>query len=591
MKIHLFLLYHFYFLITIIVYIYFCCIHPYYKSKKYKLKFIRHIEIQLVRYLAELYDFKDEDIINSSGLSMKDVQLLYNTREAKYENTLAEGYFGDSRNLFVKLIDNIFFKNYHKYLEKEKKYIRSIYNSLETTKYEVLNFLKSSLDDAEDHINTVFQGLIASDKSELLRFGDVEITVSHNGDNIDLLINEQDAHEYLERIKFTGAFPLMLENSFDYFRKLNEKNDIFFSSLSNGIFSYKIYTIIYFIFRKNIFPLKYVQGDNCNIIDYYRYEMENIFKEFNNSILLLNKKRSTTIISIKENVNEFNDLFNGINRALDRTIEDKTHKLFKLLNKILNGDIKCIISFIAYILEINLSNNNFELDKLKEEYNEILFKHRILNEIYNLFLQEKEEIKESLVEFKTYIKDIFGFDVNSTGIRSLVSKLYGSIDIEDITEIFEVIVFSLLCKKQINEYANFIQLLKNESKNGRLDKKKFIGTHGRIREKVLLIPKNKSENLILKYAEIYERNSFINNIKRYRRQLSSVLRDMDRELRKFKFFRFIIYSLNNELNKSEKLYFSSKKKKLLNKNVILCFLYDIINFDSSYEKKYKYTRI
>ncbi|CRG94477.1 fam-f protein [Plasmodium gallinaceum] len=591
MKIHLFLLYHFYFLITIVVYIYFCCIHPYYKSKKYKLKFIRHIEIKLVRNLAELYDFKDEDIINSTGLSMKDVQLLYNRRESNYENTLTEGYFGDSRYLFVKLIDGIFLKNYFKCLEKEKKHIRSIYNSLETTKYEVLNFLKRSLDDAEDHINTVFQRHTASDKSELLKFSDVKITLNHNGDNIDILINEQDAHEYLEQIKFSGEIPLRLENSFDYFSKLNEKNDIFFSKLSNGIFSYNIYTIIYLIFRKNMFPLKYVHGDNSDIIDYYRYEMENIFKEFTNSIFLLNKKRSTTIICIKENVNEFNDLFNNINRALDRTIEDKTHKLFMVLNKILNGDIKCIISFIAYILEINLSKNKFELDKLKEEYKEILFKHMILNEICDLFLQEKEEIKESLVEFKTYIKDIFGFDVNNTGIRSLVSKLYGSVDINSIEKIFKVIVFSLLCKKQINEYGNFIQLLKNESKNRRIDKKKFIGTHRRINEKVLFIPKNKSENLILKYAEIYERNSFINNIESCSSHLSSVLCDMDRVLRKFTFFRFLINMLNNELHKSEKHYFSSKKKKLLNKNVILYFLYEIINFDSSYEKKYRYTYI
>ncbi|CRG94478.1 fam-f protein [Plasmodium gallinaceum] len=588
MKIHLFLLYHFYFLIIIVVYIYFCCIDPYYNTKKYKLKFIRHIEIQLTRNLAELYDIKDEDIINSSGLSMKDIQLLYNTKEAKHENTLDEGYFGDSRNLFVKLIDTLFIKNYYKYLEKDKNLIRSIYNTLEATSCEVLNILESSLDDAEDHINIIFQGLNSSDKSELLRFSDVEITLSHNGDDMDLLINEQDAHEYLEQIKFSGEIPLRLENSFDYFSKLNEKNDIFFSKLSNGIFSYTIYTFHYIKLRKNKFPLNYIYEDKSDIIDYYRYEMENIFNEFTNSIFLFNYKRYTTIISTKEYVNEFNNLINNKIRELDRTIEEKTHKLFMVLNKILYGDIKCIISFIAYIFEINLSKNKFKLDKIKEKYNKKLFQHKILNEIYYLFLQEKEEIKESLIEFKIYINDIFGFDVNSTGIRSLVSKLYGSIDVKRTLEIFEVIVFSLLCKKQINEYADFIQLLKNESKNGRLDKKKFIGTQRRISEKVLFIPKNKSENLILKYAEIYERNSFLNNIKRCCSHLSSVLRDLDEGIYKFIIFRFLIYSLNNELNKSKKHYFSSKKKEILNKNVILYFLYDIMNFDSSYEKKYKY---
>ncbi|CRG94479.1 fam-f protein [Plasmodium gallinaceum] len=587
MKIHLFLLYHFYFLIIIVVYIYFCCIDPYYNTKKYKLKFIRDIEIKLVRNLAELYDFKDKDIINSSGLTMNDVQLLYNAKEAKYENTLAEGYFGDSRNLFVKLIDRIFLKNYYKCLEKEKKHIRSMYNTLETTSCEVLNFLKSIVDDAENHINMVFQGLNSYDKSELLRLSDADVRLRHNIDGMDLLISEQDAHEYLEQIKFSGEIPLRLENSFDYFSKLNEKNDIFISKLSNGIFSYIFYTIDYFDLRKNMFPLKYIHGDDSDIIDYYRYEMKYIFKIFTNSIFLLNKKRSTTIISIKENVNEFNDLFNNLSRALDRTIEDKTHKLFKVLNKILNGDIKCIISFIAYILEINLSKNKFKLDKMKNKYNN-LCQHKILNFINYLFLHEKEEIKESLVEFKTYIKDIFGFDVNSTGIRSLVNKLYGSVDINSIEKIFEVIVFSILCKKQINEYADFIQLLKNESKNRRLEKKKFIGTHGRINEKVLFIPKDKSEYLILKYAEIYERSNFINEVTCCCMDLSSALFDLDEGIHKFIIFRFLIYSLNNELNKSEKYYFSSKKEILLNKNVILFFLYDIMNFHSSYEKKYKY---
>ncbi|CRG94468.1 fam-f protein [Plasmodium gallinaceum] len=585
MKIHLFLLYHFYFLITIVVYIYFCCIDPYYNSK-YKLKFIRHIEIQLVRNLAELFDFKDEDIINSSGISLKDLELLYNRRESNYENTLAEGYVGDSRNLFVKLIDNIFLKNYYKYLEKDKKLIRSIYNTLDATIYEVLNFLRNSFDDAKDHINMVFQELNSSDKSELLRFNDVKITLNHNGDNIDLLINEQNVYEYLEQLKLSGEFHLKLENSFEYFSKLNEKNDIFFSKLSNSIFNYRDYTFDYFNLRINKFPLKYVNGDDSDIIDYYRYGMKNIFNEFTNSIFLFNKERFTTVISIKENVNEFNDLINIMIRELNRTIEEKTHKLFIVLNKILNGDIKCIISFIAYILEVSLSKNKFKLDKIKEEYNEKLFQHKILNKIYYLLLQEKEEIKESLVEFKTYINDIFGFDVNSTGIRSLVSKLYGSIDIKRTLEIFEDIVFSLLCKRQINEYANFIELLKNESKNRRLDKENFIGTQGRINEEVLFVPKNKSENLILKYAEIYERNSIINNIKHFCIYLPSALMDLNEGIRKFIIFRFLIYSLNNELNKSEKLYFSSKIKKLLNKNVILYFLYDIMNFESSYEKKY-----
>ncbi|CRG94473.1 fam-f protein [Plasmodium gallinaceum] len=584
MKIHLFLPYHFYVLITIVVYIYFSCIDPYYNSKK-------NIEIQLVRNLAELYDFKDEDIINSLGISMKDLQLLYNRRESNYENTLTEGYFGDSRNLFVKLIDTIFLKNYYNYIEKEKKHITSIYNTLDDTSYEVLYFLRNSLNDAKDHINMVFKELNSSDKSELLRFNEVKITLNHNGDNIDLLINEQNANEYLEQVKFNGEITLWLENSFDYFSKLNEKNDIFFSKLSNSIFNYRIYTFDYFNLRINKFPLKYINGDDSDIIGYYRYVMKNIFNEFTNSIFLFNKKRSTTVISVKENVNEFNDFINITIRELNRTIEDKTHKLFKLLNKILNGDIKCIISFIAYILEINLSNNKFKLDKIKEKYNDLLFQHKILNKINDLFLQEKEEIKESLVEFKTYIKDIFGFDVNSTGIRSIVSKLYGSIDIKHITEIFEVIVFSLLCKKQINEYENFIQLLKNESKDRRFGKKKFIGTHGGINEKVFFIPKNKSENLILKYAEIYERNSFINNIKHCRIDLSSALLDLDEGIHKFIIFKFLIYSLNNELNKSEKLYFSSKKKKLLNKNAIIYFLYDIMNFDSIYEKKYKYIYI
>ncbi|CRG94471.1 fam-f protein [Plasmodium gallinaceum] len=578
MKIHIYLLYHSYLLITIVVYIYICCIDPYYNLKK-------NIEIQLVRNLTELFNFKDEDIINSSGISLKDLQLLYNRRESNYENTLAEGYFGDSRNLFVKLIDTLFIKNYYKNLEKDKKLIRTIYNTLDSTSCEVLNFLRNSLNDAKDHINMVFQELNSSVKYELVRFSDVEITLSHNGDNMDLLINEQDAHEYLEQLKFNREIPLRLENSFDYLSKLNEKNDIFFSKLSNGIFRYTTYTFDYIKLLNNKFPLNYIYGGKSDIINYCRYEMEYIFNEFTNSIFLFNKKRYTTFISIKENINEFYNLMNNKIRELDRTIEEKTHKLFMVLNKILNGDIKCIISFIAYIFEINLSNNKFKLDKIKEKYNEKLFQDKILNKINDLFLQEKEEIKESLVEFKTYIKDIFGFDMNSTGIRSLINKLYGSIDIKHITEIFEVIVSSLLCKKQINEYANFIQLLKNESKNRRLDKKKFIGTHGRINEKVLFIPKNKSEYLILMYAEIYERNSFINNIKSCCSHLSLILRDLDEGIYKFIIFRFLIYSLNNELNKSKKLYFSSRKKKLLNKNVILYFLYDIMNFDSSYEKK------
>ncbi|CRG95531.1 fam-f protein [Plasmodium gallinaceum] len=581
MENHLVLVYYFNFLIVLMIIISFYEISPYYKTKKFQLKFM-HAKTQLIRNLTDFCDVKDEDILNDQGISIKDLQLLYNIHVNKSENTSTEVCFQDSRTLFVKLIDIIFLTNYNEYIKEEKTYVNSILNTLEIINYEFLNFFQSSINDAKNNIDKIFEGLDIYDKYELNKFLNVTFTLRIRENSTFVLINGEDLQKYLEQSKLNGNLPLKLKNSFRYFSELNEKNNTYLSEITEKVLTSNTYLSKYFGINESRFPLKYFYGKNISVDTQLQViRMKNLLKEFVTSMFCDRERKGISTTSYLElNVGYLKSLIDDERKALDTVIEEKTHALFIKLNKILCGDIKCMIAFIAYVLEIVRTENKFKLDDIEKNYGEELYKNKILHDIYTLLLHERDYIKKSLLEFKIYIEAIFGFDVNSWGIRSLVKKLYGLIDKKEIMKLFNVIVYSLLCKKQIDEYENFIKLLKNESGGSIFHRRAFINFFKKS-EDFVFIPENKSINVMFKFMEIYDQNNFLYKLNFIFEDISNILKKFKNSTDRFKVFNKLIYLLNEELIMSKDLYFSSNQKVILRKNEILLFLCAIKNFQEN----------
>ncbi|CRG84265.1 fam-f protein [Plasmodium relictum] len=584
----LLLICYFYFLYITAISIGFYNIDVYYNSNRLNLKFVKYKEIiQLIRKLAEVFDIKNEDILNDSGHNIKEVQLLYNLSETKYENTPLEGYFGDSRDLFVKLVDLIFLENFNEKLKQEKNKINSICCTLNVMENKIKNYMDSSVDSAGNHISFVFKDL-ASYEDELRIYTDVGVEINFSKNN-QILIDKQRVDNYFKDAHLS-KINLRLGKSFNFFNKLYKMNKKFLSEFNRDLYHYDLYTTRYIGMSAKMFPLKYAHLGNLDLVNFDN-RLRDIFNEFHRAIFNKDKKNGVNeTTSLKVNTGRLNFLIYDMYKTLYDTIAKNTHKLFLRLNKILNGDIKCLIAFILYILEQDICKNKFILDELKDKHGTEVFRDKFLFHIYELLLQEKEEIKKSLNVFKTYIKEIFGFDVNSSGISSLVQKLY-ELDNEDLFRLvhlnkedgyiplFKAIVYSLGCLRKLNEFSNFLKLLKNESKSKLSVKLENI----LMRKSVLYIPKDKSRDLILKFLDIYESSIYFIELKESNSRLVHESISIDCSLKNFRAFNYLISLLIKELNKLKKSHLYSKKK-IKNKYSIIFFLYEIKEFNGSCQK-------
>ncbi|CRG85477.1 fam-f protein [Plasmodium relictum] len=581
MRIHLFLIFYFNFLYIIIGSKGFYNIDAYYNLNKPDIKCVKCIKTQIIRNLAEVFNINDEDILDDSGLTIRDVQLLYNLSETKDENTVLEGYFGDSRSLFVKLVDLVFLEDFNERLKQEKKNINSMYYTLELMENKIMNYLDISLDIASNHIKCVFKNL-ESHENELRSYTNVNVDMNISKNGARLTINRNDADDYFRSSNLGKKIDLWLKKSFKFFNKLRKMNNEFLSEINKDMYDYNLYMSNYIGTSENMFPLKYAHLDNLELVN-FNDSLEKILGEFHRFLFTKNKLKGTFITndSLIVYIEELNFLIHNMHKTLHETITLKTHKLFVKLNKKLNGDIKCMIAFIAYILEHDKSKNKFKLDELKNKHGKEVIKDKFLLHIYKLLLQEKEEINKSSNKFKTYIKEILGFDVDSSGIKSLVQKLYGLEEEDNLKlqlnekdgfiPLFRVIVYSLGCLRKLKEYSDFIELLKSESEIS------FSTEFENIlkgQNDALYIPEHKSRSLTLQFLDIYESSIFFIGLRRSNSELIDQSTKVDSCVKKIRALNSLISLLIDELKNRNKFHFCSVYREL-SKNAIIFFLYAI----------------
>ncbi|CRG85510.1 fam-f protein [Plasmodium relictum] len=298
-----------------------------------------------------------------------------------------------------------------------------------------------------------------------------------------LLIDGKDGDEYLKQLSFNRDIALDLESSFK-------------ESMRTFPLKYS------YVYGKTVRSLRDSSIMDCFTVmnDFLCQFCHHLCKDekcathlkfFNR---LLSKRKEDVNFSEQIDFEYLSSLVSKLNERLDELIEQKTSRLFMRINVEPNNETKWMIAFIVYVLETDSSKNEFMLERL-EALLKGEFKNQILDNIHKSFLQEQEDIKKSSDLFKEYVQNKYNIDVNSEGIRSAVKSLHDLLNEETIKEVFNAIVYSLLYKKQLNEYSRFIELLKSKSI------KLPFGKSG-------IISRNKYKDLMSKYLNIYEKKPF-----------------------------------------------------------------------------------
>ncbi|CRG85009.1 fam-f protein [Plasmodium relictum] len=576
MKVHSVLLY--YFSVITVISVYFYGINQNYQ-RGFKLKFMKYKEIQWVRNLAE-------SSIEEKGLAdNSDVELVLK-RELIGKN------FDNLTIPFLNLT-SVLLKDYDKILERKKNDLSYIYNTLISINSELSAFLKDSLADSKSHINKIFKdpNYFAELKSELYAYSRGNVILHVNENDVRLLINKKDGDEYLKRLHFNKDITLDLENSFDYFNELSEKNNIFSPKLDDA-WNYQMHARLYLDESIGIFPLKYLyeyRYNSDNVKDesfaYFYIVMDSLLYEFHHHLfkdkkydknleffnrLFSKDKKDVGNFSETIDLEHLSSLVNSSNILLDELLIKKTSELFMNINIEPNTGIKKMIGFIAYILETDRSKNESMLENVKTWYGG-KYENPILDNIYESFLQEKGDIEKSSDSFKEYVKTKYNIDVNSESIRSMVKILHSLSNEKEIKGIFGAIVHLLLCKKQLSEYSNFLELLKSKSKKSHTSS-------------VVHISGDKSRDLVPKFMDLYERNRFFNKIYISDIGINRSLIELWKNAKKLSVLKRLVHLLNKELIKSKSTYFGSGKIKSVNKNVILFLLYSIKESEDIYDK-------
>ncbi|CRG85072.1 fam-f protein [Plasmodium relictum] len=565
MKSHLVLLH--YFSIIIVISIYFYGFDRIYKNK-FKLKFMRYKKIQWIRNLEE------------SSVEAKELEDNSDSKLVLEKELLIGKNFDKSKISFLDLI-NVLLQDYDESLERKKNYLSDMYNTLISSNSELSGFL-GLLSDSKSHIDQIFKdpNSFGELESELRKLGDANVTLHIDENDSCLLIDGKDGGEYLKQLNFNKDITLKIENSFGYFNKLSEKNDILLPKL-DSVWNCQLHTRIYLRKFMDTFPLKYSYvygktirsfGDSfteCFIV------MNNFLFQFRDHLckdqkwdnleffnrLFSKRKEKNVKFSKKIDITYLSSLVSKFNETLDKLMEEKINKLFMRINVEPNDEIKWMIAFIVYVLETDSSKNESILEDVESWYKGE-FKSPILDNIRKSFLQEKDDIKKSLDSFNEYVQAKYNINVNSESIRSAVKRLRNIPYEEIIKEVFCAIAYSLLCKKQLNEYLKFIELFKSK-------KKKFVSF--------------RPGNLMEKFLNIYEKSRFFNNLYISDIGINRLSRELWKNAKKFSVFKRLVHLLNKELIKLESTNFSSGKE-LVNKNVILFLLYSIKKCEDIYEK-------
>ncbi|CAG9473116.1 Plasmodium exported protein, unknown function [Plasmodium vivax] len=552
-------------------------INPYLDIKKYSEEALK--QIQWHRNLSDDWYVKDDKIVNDSGVTIKEVEHRINRGEISIGSLCYDGdKHDDVRNLFVKLIDELFFSNYGECLEVEKKLYLSTQVLLKKLQDDISEDFEAILHVARHHIKNFFKNTSAHNQQELEKITGINMTLSLN-DEGKLLFNNKHLHRFLALTKF--ELNINLEQEYSTFENYSLISDIqcVYVDLAIEISKVEEDIVKYLHSALHRFPLKYYRDANAFAVMFQSNAM--IILEDNLHVNLYHKyveQMEKSNASFRIDIKPIDSLLQDMLSILNHTIDYNVHALFVKLNKHLNGDLKSLIGFFLYLFNIEKFRNHDIIKSIKEKGDD-LEENKILSNTYDLFMIEKNDINIAEIKFKIFVKNKFDFNVDDKKVRSLEKKLYDIYQNKHLVEAFNLIAYQILIKRIVKDYAYFVEVLKRTSYRYQPLFKKVIDVFlVRRDEHILTIPRKKYDKLVKDYIKIKDNSNFHFNILGGNQNITNSLSRLKRQMNKIKIMIKILMCLNDEMTTLKDVSRLTPGEKERNKKAIIFYSYLIREF-------------
>ncbi|SBS87562.1 hypothetical protein PMALA_019900 [Plasmodium malariae] len=519
------------------------------------------------RGLSEISKSSDDVIVNEDGVSINHIEKLCKKKDGSISDKVYGIPLHDAKELFVELTDRILFNDYEKHVKTEKDISSSTYQTLKYMQKKIHKKVNILVNETKTFINELFENYDLLHDKNIEELSNVKVCLDVNGDNEFLLINGRDVYFYIKDVKFTRNIPLNIESSLEKMNEIYVHNEKIFSEYVKKVFKLEEDIKTYLGTGGNRFPLNYTHWNNryINITQNVavRAFMDEFYNYFNNIEMKL-KHGFSTIIEI--DISYLDSMLVAINDIIKATIEQKTTRLFGILHKLFQGDLKGILGFFTFLFEKEDIKNANTLRNIEKKKSEDAYDNNFLFDVENLYVEEKNDIKNSFIKFCTFIKRNFGFNIQSKGIQSLKKKIDLSNDKTEIIKQFKIIVHELLCRKQINKYFEWLNLLKKSNNTMRCYMRKFFGCVTPKNDSIL-IENRKLIPLITNFFEIREKNYYTFKKEDSEEDILLIIKDLKKTLHKYRISVKLLHLLVDELQVAKILNSEYENERMLYKSL------------------------
>ncbi|SOV18042.1 fam-f protein [Plasmodium gaboni] len=540
--------------------------------------FFDYSKIEWNRKLAEVFTYTDDNILNTLGSNIKEVEHQYNRGEIN----IPEGVVGHGcenlREIFPELVDELVLWNYDKELKKEKELYKTTYNVLKTFESEVNVYNNDSL----RSMNTILRSLykyISYNDIRLLRLmcgNNMDLNINANG---QLMVNGKCVSDYLTNISFETNIEFVSD---DIKSSINKKVTLHHGKLLHLTSEFiKLQRYIKYLHLIVVrMPLVYFRSAN-NFLLMFQINAMLILEERLNNVLYMNYLEQLSLGKnyYTLNIDTLLFLINDMLRITKSTIDSEVHRSFVKLNKALNGDLKCILAIFLYILNEAKSENKRSMQTLEGETQDDINNHPILLNVNKILLDEQKNIKLLKDKFQMFVKNVFNFDINEPTIRNLQQKLYEFRKAE-IMNLFYITAHQIITLKQIIKYKNFIEDLKKKGQQRRSLYRRLIDSFILPQYTgVLTFHTDEYDLLLSDFLRIKEEGNIHFNLLGGNKTLRSLSKQCLFEINKLKILNKLYFELMEAIDILHDASIEDRNEKIYSKKKIIFYLYVIKKFN------------
>ncbi|KJP88885.1 hypothetical protein AK88_01379 [Plasmodium fragile] len=463
------------------------------------------------RTLVLIYAEGHDGILNDNGLSIVQVEEMCKNKDTNFCDKIYGLSLHDMRDLFVELTNFIMYADYEEQVKMEKKIFTSTQRALTFMKQNIKKETEELVNTAKKYIDELFGSYDILNKQEWEDISKLNLFLDLNGEQDVLLINGRHIFFHVMNVKFRRIIPLNTQDVWDNITELYKHNKNIFDRYEKKIAKIEKDIQTYLGHGGNRFPLNYTQWNNSYInitqnvaVRAFLDDFYNYFSRLERKILYQGKRWVEVDVSFLDGTLE------ALISIIKSTIEQKTVKLFSMLNKIFEGDLRSILGFFSHLFDKERKKNKLFLKSIEKEKTGDEYDNNFLFDVESLYVEEKKDIQKALSKFKHFMRVNLGIDISSTSVRLLKNKIEEE-DVEEqekqIMNIFSIIVHELLCRKEVIEFVDLVNLLKKNAKTCFSYLRNVLGCLTPPKDNCLFIETRKLIPVVSKCTEIREKNN------------------------------------------------------------------------------------